>query len=117
MELTLTSYLLLEHLPSDLAAAAVLVAQWALGSAPWTPTLSFYTRKTPADLELVAHRGAFLCAAARACNCIPVLDPCWQNIGCHRLCMLHPQLHCRCDPPYSVLCLRLSCEAYSLLRY
>ena len=59
-ELGLTSYRLLEHLPSDLAAAAVLMAQWALGSAAWTPTLGFYTRKAPADLELAARRGEHL---------------------------------------------------------
>ena len=64
-ELGLTSYPLLAHLPSDLAAAAVLVAQWALGSAAWTPTLGFYTRKAPADIELAAHHGAHPASTAR----------------------------------------------------
>ena len=86
VELSLTSYLLLEHLPSDLAAAAVLVAQWALGSAGWTPTLAFYTRKGPSDIELAAHRGAFFLYSI---CCVPSAQVPLQG-GCQaRLLCLH----------------------------
>ena len=56
IELALPSYAFLAHLPSQVAAAAVLVAQYALSSAGWTPTLEHYSRQGAQELELPASR-------------------------------------------------------------
>lgn len=51
VELALCEYGALQFLPSCIAAAAVLVAQFSLGVRVWSPTLEHYTRYGPQDLQ------------------------------------------------------------------
>ena len=78
MELALPDYAFLQQLPSQIAAAAVLLAQFALGGAGWSCTLEHYTSYAAWDLEAPASRllaawhhaqdaGAFL-GCSRGCG-------------------------------------------------
>jgi Cyclin, C-terminal domain len=52
VELALCEYGALHFLPSCIAAAAVLVAQFSLDVPVWSPTLEHYSRYGPADLQV-----------------------------------------------------------------
>lgn len=54
-ELSLLEYGTLQYLPSTMAAAAVLVAQYVLGKVVWSPTMVHYTRYSPAQLAPAAR--------------------------------------------------------------
>ena len=69
VELALCEYGALHFLPSCIAAAAVLVAQFSLDVRVWSPTLEHYTRYGPADLQVLNHKRAdarFAVSALRA---------------------------------------------------
>lgn len=55
VELALCEYGALHFLPSCIAAAAVLLAQFSLGVRVWSPTLEHYSRYGPPDLQLPAR--------------------------------------------------------------
>ena len=55
-ELALPEYACLQHLPSQVAAAAVLLAQAALGGSSWTATLEHYTQQAAQDLAAPTRR-------------------------------------------------------------
>jgi len=52
---SLTSYTLLHYLPSQLAAAAILVARKVVGRNPWSPTLLAYSGYTEEEILPVAR--------------------------------------------------------------
>ena len=54
-ELSLLEYASLRVKPSMIAAAAVLLAQWCLFSATWSPTLHHYTTYTALQLRLITQ--------------------------------------------------------------
>ena len=45
----------LQFLPSHIAAAAVLLAQYSLGTVVWSPTLGHYTGYSPPELQMPAR--------------------------------------------------------------
>ena len=49
-ELSVAHYSMLSFLPSEIAAASVLLARKEADRTPWTPTLRHYTRHTAAEL-------------------------------------------------------------------
>ena len=51
---TLQSYNMLNHLPSQLAAAAVFIARRTVGRNAWSPTLLKYTQYREEDVKPVA---------------------------------------------------------------
>ncbi|KAK9844783.1 hypothetical protein WJX74_006805 [Apatococcus lobatus] len=55
LELAMVEYASLSFLPSQQAAAAVLLALYTLQRQPWTPTLAHYTGYMPADLKPCAR--------------------------------------------------------------
>ena len=55
LELTMLSIKFVDHLPSELASAAVLIARKALGRHPWSPTLLHYTQYTEEEIIPVAR--------------------------------------------------------------
>ena len=54
-ELSLLEYGALQFLPSTIAAAAVLIAQYVLGKPVWSATLEHYTGYTPSQLGPAAR--------------------------------------------------------------
>lgn len=54
-ELSLLEYGSLQFLPSMVAAAAVLVAQYVLGKDVWPPTMAYYSGYTPTQLAPAAR--------------------------------------------------------------
>ena len=55
LEVTLLSYPLLRYLPSQLAAAAILVARNSTGRNPWSPTLLRYAQYYEEDIMPIAR--------------------------------------------------------------
>jgi cyclin A len=49
-ELTLTDYVSIKWLPSEIAASAVLLARLCLAHKTWTPTLEYTTQHSAEDL-------------------------------------------------------------------
>lgn len=82
VELALCEYGSLHFLPSCVAAAAVLVAQFSLGVRVWSPTLKHYTRYGPPDLQVRGRQlddnGEMGSQTGSACLRVPAVVSCWQ---------------------------------------